>query len=49
MKKKFGFAVAFLTTLSLVVGFLTLKKASFEDAFNFDSWDEDEKETFESI
>ena len=49
MKKKLGFALAFLTTLSLVVGFLTLKKTSFEDAFNYDSWDEDEKETLESI
>lgn len=49
MKKKFGFALLFLTTLSLVAGFLTLKKAGFEDAFNFDSWDEDENETLESI
>lgn len=45
MKKKIGFTVAFLATLSLVVGFLTLKKAGFEDAFNFDSWDEDPNET----
>lgn len=46
MKKKLGFALAFLTTLSLVAGFLSLKKAGFEDAFSFDSWDEDPNEEF---
>lgn len=46
MKKKFGLTLAFLAALSLVAGFLSLKKAGFEDAFSFDSWDEDPNETF---
>jgi len=44
--KKIGFVATFLVGLALIVGFLSLKKAGFEEAFNFDSWDEDPNETF---
>ena len=45
MKKKRGFTIAFLATLSLIAGFITLKKVGFEDAFSFDSLEEDPNET----
>lgn len=44
--KKIGFVVTFLAGLTLIAGFLTLKKAALEEAFNFDNWDEDPNETF---
>ena len=44
--KKIGFVVTFLAGLTLIAGFLTLKKAGFDEAFNFDTWDEDPNETF---
>lgn len=44
--KKIGFVVTFLAGLALIAGFLSLKKAGFDEAFNFDNWDEDPNETF---
>jgi hypothetical protein len=43
--KKIGFIVTFLAGLTLIAGFVSLKKAGLEEAFNFDSWDEDSNET----
>lgn len=46
MRKKISIAIAFLTSLSLIASFLTLKKAQSEDTFKFDSWEDDLDEEF---